>query len=686
MFSTSLVGSLFHLSPEQIEGKVYSGEKIDIWALGVVLYRMIIGKPPFFDKNVNKFVENIKEVKLEYPEGLQISEEAKELMDLIFKYEPSKRISCDDILRHKWVVIGERGKPSLDRVEIILGDPGKIDQEDAWKVLCYIIKNKMNMTFHEKSSKNLSNIIKTCNCIYPPKDLKLSIQMKAMENNSGTPSPFNILLHTISSSSTLTPKNGFTPKVSSSPKTTAPINIEIKSVIVPKHVHSTFFTSNNPKSEPTIYESSLEYSSSKEDISSTYISLQKSKLSNSKQGISKETSTHQELSPSLHQKKAIPQETSTPQEISPQTTPLNTPQTSYNQIVLPEISLETLNEFQEEIKDTPSNQLVDSNTIISPPFPSENKEQEIPSSYPPTKPPLIPSNLLKNPNSSDQEIPQIKGTAEVYNLDSKVSLDTLYSQPHSSSSSHTDLDLNETNGKSEINLFQNLKISNQNTNQSDQVTNPSDKVLSSSLNGFSLNLNNPPKSNLIDTPLLNSLNMSLETPSLKRNSSTSRSYFFIFDLREGDCWDFINAIERIKSHFSNTYQLYISGKLQDIEEETKDYCTSEPVLTFSEISSLSVSPKKKSNKTIKSKNKKSSKEEESSVKLKKSKDEESSPSKAKSSVISIPISGDENKKQQKPNKNWKSTSTGGTGFITRDAKIPSKKNKKMDKEEKEDSN
>lgn len=38
LFNTRLVGSLYHLSPEQVQGQCYSGEKIDIWAVGVILY------------------------------------------------------------------------------------------------------------------------------------------------------------------------------------------------------------------------------------------------------------------------------------------------------------------------------------------------------------------------------------------------------------------------------------------------------------------------------------------------------------------------------------------------------------------------------------------------------------------------------------------------------------------------
>jgi len=43
VFQTMLVGSLSHLAPEQVLGTVYSGEKIDMWSVGVILYIMITG-------------------------------------------------------------------------------------------------------------------------------------------------------------------------------------------------------------------------------------------------------------------------------------------------------------------------------------------------------------------------------------------------------------------------------------------------------------------------------------------------------------------------------------------------------------------------------------------------------------------------------------------------------------------
>lgn len=41
-----MVGSVSHLAPEQVLGTVYSGEKIDMWSVGVILYIMLTGDGP----------------------------------------------------------------------------------------------------------------------------------------------------------------------------------------------------------------------------------------------------------------------------------------------------------------------------------------------------------------------------------------------------------------------------------------------------------------------------------------------------------------------------------------------------------------------------------------------------------------------------------------------------------------
>ena len=56
----SYAGSIYHMSPEMINGENY-GRHTDIWSLGCVVYEMYTGKSPFYKniKNLNKYQNNL---------------------------------------------------------------------------------------------------------------------------------------------------------------------------------------------------------------------------------------------------------------------------------------------------------------------------------------------------------------------------------------------------------------------------------------------------------------------------------------------------------------------------------------------------------------------------------------------------------------------------------------------------
>lgn len=45
-FRSTIIGTPVYKPPEQIEGNKYD-EKVDIWALGIISYEMLVGKHPF---------------------------------------------------------------------------------------------------------------------------------------------------------------------------------------------------------------------------------------------------------------------------------------------------------------------------------------------------------------------------------------------------------------------------------------------------------------------------------------------------------------------------------------------------------------------------------------------------------------------------------------------------------------
>ncbi|EGC36695.1 hypothetical protein DICPUDRAFT_47007 [Dictyostelium purpureum] len=80
----------------------FSPFKIDIWAMGVTLYLMTIGKFPFSGVNMYVLFENISKCKIEFPNDLD-----KDLVNLIkgiLQVDHIQRFSLGQIKNHPWVL------------------------------------------------------------------------------------------------------------------------------------------------------------------------------------------------------------------------------------------------------------------------------------------------------------------------------------------------------------------------------------------------------------------------------------------------------------------------------------------------------------------------------------------------------------------------------------------------------
>ncbi|TKA31291.1 Serine/threonine-protein kinase ark1 [Salinomyces thailandicus] len=104
----TMCGTLDYLPPEMIRGggaggagEGWYGEKVDLWALGVLTYEFLVGEAPFEDTPVMT-QRRIARGEMRVP-GF-VSAEAKELICRLLVLDPEKRVGLEEVERCRWVV------------------------------------------------------------------------------------------------------------------------------------------------------------------------------------------------------------------------------------------------------------------------------------------------------------------------------------------------------------------------------------------------------------------------------------------------------------------------------------------------------------------------------------------------------------------------------------------------------
>lgn len=97
------VGTAYYIAPEVLLGEC--DVKCDIWSLGVILYMMVSGKPPFEGADDREIIRKVRAGKfsMDSEEFNGISAECKDLIQWMLTMEPKQRPHAKDALKHMWI-------------------------------------------------------------------------------------------------------------------------------------------------------------------------------------------------------------------------------------------------------------------------------------------------------------------------------------------------------------------------------------------------------------------------------------------------------------------------------------------------------------------------------------------------------------------------------------------------------
>ena len=167
-----VLGTPLFIAPEIISEKKYNS-KADIWSLGIVVYYLICGYPPFDGEDRTQLFSRIKSGKFSFSGKIWkwVSQDCQDFILWCLSKDYRTRLSAEKLLKHPWIVDTPKTKIEEELIESSLKNLGNYSLQNKFQ---QGIVHFLTYTTSQKEEVNkLSNIFKI---IDTNNDGKISIE------------------------------------------------------------------------------------------------------------------------------------------------------------------------------------------------------------------------------------------------------------------------------------------------------------------------------------------------------------------------------------------------------------------------------------------------------------------------------------------------------------------------------
>lgn len=93
------------MAPEVLKNIPYD-QTVDMWSVGVIIYVLLCGYPPFANDNQSQLFQSIRMAEWDFidKDWSGISEDAKDLIRKLLTVDPGRRLTAKEALESKWLV------------------------------------------------------------------------------------------------------------------------------------------------------------------------------------------------------------------------------------------------------------------------------------------------------------------------------------------------------------------------------------------------------------------------------------------------------------------------------------------------------------------------------------------------------------------------------------------------------